>query len=161
MKSRTKRFPRSAAWRAAVLVTLATLGCHAPGWFAAEARNQPMQLAGEWVDSSHTTPGDTAFWVLEPSGEGLSRHFLHADGGASARRVTEQHYGHWYVQGPLTDRASRRICFTNRPGRSAPTCLAFDLDTSVTDAAPRRRLLVHAYPGHHHTGDRVLLARVP
>lgn len=160
MKIRTKRFPRSAACRAAVPLVLAW-GCHAPAWFAADARNQPRALVGEWVDSSHTTPRDTALWVLEPSGTGLSRHLVHAEGTVTTRRITERHYGHWYVQGALADSVGRRLCFTNRPGRSAATCLAFDLDSSVAGTVRRRRLLVRAYQGEHHLGDRVLLSLAP
>lgn len=114
--------------------------------------NHPPELVGEWIDSAKTTPGDTSFWILSQSGDDGSRH------RSATGAVTVRHYGYWYLQGRLSDAGHHAICFTNRPGRSAPSCRDFDLDSLAHDAGIRRRLVVHGYQGNHSSSDRVLLA---
>jgi hypothetical protein len=122
--------------------------------------SHPAAVVGEWVDSAKTQPRDTSLWVLGPSGEDESRHIVVQPNGAIATSP-RQHYGFWYLDGRVSDPANRFLCFSKRPGRSAPTCLAFDLDTVATSGGARRRLIVHAYQGRHTTSDRVLFARAP
>ena len=122
--------------------------------------SHPADVVGEWVDSSKTQPRDTSLWVLGPSGEDESRHIVVQPNGVTAD-TARRRYGFWYFDGRLSDAANRFICFTTRPGRSVPTCLAFDLDTVVTSSGARRRLLVRGYQGRHTTSNRVLIARAP
>lgn len=128
-------------------------------------RSHPPQLVGTWVDLAKSSPTDTALWILGPGGEDAAQHLVRATADANAGAafvLTEpKHYGYWFAQGAMSDSASRAICFTNRPGRSAPTCLSFALDSVREGSATRRRLLVHGYRGERHTSDRVLVAREP
>ena len=128
-------------------------------------RDHPPQLVGTWVDLAKSTPTDTALWILGPAGEDDAQHLVRTtpDTNAAARFTSgvRKRYGYWFAQGQITDSASRAICFTNRPGRSAPTCMPFALDTVRDDGAMRRRLIVHGYRGEHTTSDRVLVAREP
>jgi hypothetical protein len=132
-------------------------------------RHHPAELVGQWIDSARSTPADTALWILGPSGADLSRHLRLRTGEAAGEaagvsRFEEgptRRYGYWYLQGELGDAASRALCFTNRPGRSAPNCVSFDLDSTGAATGVRRRLVVRGYQGEHRTGDRVLLWRAP
>ncbi len=128
-------------------------------------RNHPPQLVGTWVDLAKSSPTDTALWILGPAGEDLSQHVVRAaaDADAAARFVltAPKHYGYWFAKGDLGDSVSRAICFTNRPGRSAPTCLPFALDSVTEGVATHRRLLVRGYRSEHRTSDRMFVAREP
>jgi hypothetical protein len=53
------------------------------------------------------------------------------------------------------------LCFVRRPGRDAPSCVAFSIDTIWAGARPLRRLTLQNYVGEHHTGDRQLIERGP
>ena len=148
------------------LTTLALLTVSSMGAACFPARlfpilnSHPAAVVGEWVDSAKTQPRDTSLWVLGPSGEDESRRILvQADGATAAS--PRQHYGFWYLDGRVSDPANRTLCFTKRPGRSAPTCLAFDLDTIATPLGAQRRLIVHGYRGRHAISDRVLYSRAP
>jgi hypothetical protein len=157
-------------YTAALALAAACFGmaCHPPSFLGSGMRNHPLALVGQWVDSSKSTPTDTSLWLLDASGNDDSQHIRLESGGAmqSPRAATfvatdAKHYGYWYFQGNLNDSADRAICFTNRPGRSAPTCRPFALDSVRTSAGVRRRLVVQAYQGAHNTSDRVLLWRFP
>lgn len=140
----------------AAALILATSACASlPALGGSDFRNHPAALVGEWIDSVKTTPADTALWVLGPAGEDGTRHRT-ADG---AGRVV--HYGYWYLHGTIDTVTDRTLCFTNRPGRSAATCRAFDLDSVVSPSGTRRRLVVHGYQGAHSIRDRVLLGYSP
>ena len=165
MKSRTKRFhldiPRApiALLGAAMLMMV---GCAGLAHLGSEFGNHPAALVGEWIDSVKTTPGDTSLWVLGPSGSDGFRRIRAASGDAAAADAGAsevRHYGSWYLSGNLADAAGRALCFTNRPGRSAPTCRPFDLDSVASGAGLRRRLVIRSYQGGHSVADRVLLAR--
>jgi hypothetical protein len=116
------------------------------------------------VDLAKSSPTDTALWILGPTGEDGTQHLVR-DKRASAASpfvpTAVKRYGYWFAQGEVTDSASRALCFTNRPGRSAPTCLPFALDSVSEGGAMHRRLLVHGYRGEHRTSDRMLVAREP
>ena len=112
--------------------------------------SHPRELVGEWIDSAKTTATDSSLWVFAPTGDDAVRR-VRASGERSVR-----HYGYWFLQGSLGS-ADRALCFTNRPGRSAPSCRAFDLDSMRTGDGVRRRMVVHGYRGAHSAGDRVLL----
>jgi hypothetical protein len=164
MKIPMQRSPRERRCRrlAAAALTLPMLAssCRATSLVGGEMRNHPAQLVGEWVDSAESTAADTALWILSASGEDASQHLRPRPDGTFARSAA-RHYGYWFLQGALADAARRAICFTNRPGRSAATCLPFDIDSTPGAPMARRRLLVRGYQGAHHTADRVLLARRP
>ncbi len=114
----------------------------------------PVAVAGQWVDVAKTAPGDTSIWVLAPDGADALLHVrVGADGRARAER---RYFGRWSL-GTTADGAPA-LCFVRRPGRDAPSCAAFALDTAGT---PRRRLVLRGYAGQHHTGDRVLIERRP
>lgn len=151
-----------------ILVLWAGVACAPPAMLGGAARNHPSALARTWVDSAKTLPSDTALWVLDPSGDDASRHVRRAVSNradstspAPFQLTGGKHYGYWYFRGQLEDSSNRAICFTNRPGRSAPTCLPFELDSAQTLGAFRRRLVVHGYTGAHSSTDRVLLERLP
>lgn len=148
------------------LTGLLVLGAPTMGAACSAARlfpilgSHPPMVVGEWVDSAKTQPRDTSLWVLGPSGEDESRHIVLQPDGATAASPPKR-YGFWYLDGRVSDPANRFLCFTKRPGRSAPACLAFDLDTVITQRGVRRRMVVHGYQGLHTTSDRVLIARAP
>lgn len=118
---------------------------------------RPPQLVGEWIDVRHTTPGDTALWVLRDNGYDGSARIVATTASDGSPRVerTEHRYGSWYFRGALDDSSHRSLCFAKRLGRDGPTCLAFAIDT----ANGPRRLVIRGYQGEHHTGDRTLLER--
>lgn len=121
---------------------------------------RPPELVGEWVDLRHTTPADTALWILRADGYDGSGHLLAA--GASTQgspRRTERRYGTWFLDGALGEPTTRAICFAKRLGRDGRSCLSFSLDTIAGSDGPRRHLVVHGYLGEHHTGDRELVER--
>ena len=65
-------------------------------------RRSTARLVGEWVDLRHTTPADTALWILRADGYDGSGHLLAA--GASTQgspRRTERRYGTWFLDGAL------------------------------------------------------------
>lgn len=121
--------------------------------------DRPPALAGEWIDLRHTTPGDTALWVLGTNGyDGSARLIADVVQGTAVTR-TQRRYGSWYLSGTLADTSGRAICFARRIGRDGATCVAFTLDTIWAAGSLRRHLVVHGYEGQHHTGDRELLER--
>lgn len=138
------------------LVALTATGCARAARLGAGPGAHPVPLVGEWIDLAHTTRGDTALWVLQEDGDDLARHVVADSAGGGAGRVAStRRYGHWQLRGDLADTAARAICFSNRPGRSAPTCLAFSLDTLAVPA----RLAVLGYEGAHHAGTREFVRR--
>lgn len=139
--------------------------CHSTAFLGAGMREHPVALVGEWVDSVKSTAADTSLWLLDASGNDGSQHLRRIAGPASPSgpftATPARHFGYWFFQGALEDSSHRAICFTNRPGRSAPTCLPFDLGSVSTPGGLRRRLVVRSYHGAHTTSDRVLLERLP
>lgn len=154
------KFQRRALTGLALLSVSSIVAACFPARLFPILNSHPPAVVGEWVDSAKTQPRDTSLWVLGPSGEDESRHIVVQPDGALAASP-RQHYGFWYLDGRVSDPANRFLCFSKRPGRSAPTCLAFDLDTVATQLGVRRRLIVHGYQGRHTTSDRVLFARAP
>lgn len=154
MKSHMLKFRRdwacASSWMRLLLLPLVS-ACAGHGFLNGEVGAHPAELVGEWLDSAKTRGADTSLWVLTSTGEDQVRR-VRPSGERDAH-----HYGYWFMQGSLRS-ADHAICFTNRPGRSAPTCLPFDLDSASTVGAPRKRLVVRGYHGAHSTGDRVLLA---
>ena len=130
---------------------LLSLACASVGGLGNRLGSHPASLAREWMDSSKTTESDTSLWVLASSGDDGVMHIR--AGGTESR-----HYGYWYVHGSLAS-DDHALCFTNRPGRSAPTCRPFDLDSIATLQGFRRRLVIRGYRGAHSSSDRVLLER--
>lgn len=123
----------------------------------------PEALTGQWVDSAHTSAADTSVWILKPNGDDLalliSSTSPRGPGGPTPSRP--RRYGRWYLSGELADTAGRALCFTQRSGRDAPSCVHFRLDTVLAGGTPRRRLLLSGYVGSHTTSDRVLIERRP
>ena len=120
----------------------------------------PAALSGQWVDSLRTSAADTSVWILAPNGDDLSLRLVHdASARAEAVSTRPERYGRWYLKGALDDVAGRALCFTRRPGRDAPSCVAFVLDTITVAGTPRRRLFLRAYESSHGREDRVLLER--
>lgn len=164
MKSRVRKFQPDRGWRVvggALALLIVASACHTPGLLG-EARQHPPELIGAWIDSAKTTSADTALWILGASGEDATQHVVR-DSSAHGAFVTtpKRHYGYWYLEGAWGEPAHRTICFTNRPGRSAPSCATFQLDSVPSGGVFRRRLVVYGYRGAHHSADRVLLARAP
>jgi len=160
-----RKFRRNRA-PVSVLVACLALACHPASFFGGGMRNHPAALVGQWVDSAKASPTDTSLWILDASGNDESQHVRldsNADHTTPAAFVTTRatHYGYWFFQGTLQDSTDRAICFTNRPGRSAPTCRPFDLDSVSTARGMRRRLVVRGYQGEHETSNRILLERLP
>lgn len=133
-----------------MLLLLLASACAGNSLLGGGAGAHPPELVGEWLDSAKTRSADSSLWVFTATGDDQVRRV-----GASGA-VLVHHYGYWFVRGALTS-ADRALCFTNRPGRSAPTCLPFDLDSVRTDGSVRKRMVVRGYRGAHTTGDRVLL----
>ncbi len=155
----TPRGIRRTTWVAtALLFAAAACAGHMPHIAQFE---RPPQLAGEWIDVRHTSPGDTSLWVLRTDGYDGSRHIAATTlaNGATKPVTSEHRYGSWYFAGTFADTAHRALCFAKRLGRDGPTCLTFDIDTTTVDGSERRRLTIHGYQGEHHTGDRTLLDR--
>ena len=88
----------------------------------------------------------------------LSVH-LNANGTRDERR---KHYGRWTAS-QVADSSGTivpALCFVRRPGRDAPSCDRYVVDSVRIGGALVRRLTVLGYAGQHHTGDRVLLERL-
>ena len=141
---------------ALLVASIGMTGACRPGSLLPGLGPQPLELAGAWVDSAKSSPMDTSLWVLGVSGNDGSRRIIRAPDGVIS--TTDHHYGYWFFKGKLDDPNDRAICFTKRPGRSAPTCLPFSLDTVMSASGQRRRLIVRGYQGAHSTMDRVLIA---
>jgi hypothetical protein len=127
-----------------------------------EASNRPPEISGDWIDVRHATPEDTSLWVLRADGYDGTAHLLRKS--TPSGFVTERQqsrYATWYLHGELADPTSREICFARRIGRDGLTCLRFSLDTIMTGAGARRRLIVKDYQGQHTRADRLLIARDP
>jgi len=140
---------------AASLVSGCTLSHLGPGGFS-----RPPVLVGEWVDLRHTTPADTALWILRADGYDGSGHLIAARSSQDPPRRTEHKYGTWYLDGSLDIPDSRAICFAKRLGRDGPSCVSFSLDTIAGSDGLRRHLVVHGYKGEHHTKDQELIERI-
>lgn len=148
------------------LILFAASACRGFSFPSGGMRDHPAALVGQWVDSAKSTSADTSLWLLDETGNDGSQHIRRGPGerGENAGpfvATTARHFGYWFFRGTLQDTSDRALCFTNRPGRSAPTCRAFAFDSVVTPAGMRRRLVVRSYEGTHTTSDRVLLERVP
>lgn len=115
-------------------------------------------VSGEWVDLGKTTPGDTMVWVLADGGDDELLRVSVAGGSVHTRR---SHFGRWSTASGAGAGQAPALCFVRRPGRDAPSCVAFTLDTIWSDAHPLRRLTLANYVGEHHTGDRQLIERRP
>lgn len=177
--ARVCRVRRAVALLGVLLAVMIVSGCHQVNRLGGDFRNHPPELVGEWVDSAKSTSADTALWILGPDGEDASAHrrLVAAAGvagsgglpgggglprGTGAYVTTERrHYGYWFVRGAMDTASEHALCFTKRPGRSAPQCSSFALDTLREGSVARRRLRVHGYAGAHHVADRVLLAQTP
>ncbi len=115
-------------------------------------------VAGEWVDVSKSTQTDTMVWVLTDGGDD---QLLRVSLDSSGTKVTRSHFGRWSVETSETGGQATSLCFVRRPGRDAPSCVDFTIDTIRASGHPIRRLTLRNYVGQHHTGDRQLLERVP
>lgn len=120
------------------------------------AGEHPDALVGLWVDSARTVPTDTSIWLLTARGEDISLR-IRKPPVVPRPRVEERRYGAWWLKGSLTEKASRAICFTNRPGRSGWTCVPFDLDSVASGGGFVRRLEVYGYQGREATPPRVFV----
>ena len=150
----------------ASLVLWSLAACGGRSFLGGSVREHPAALTGQWVDSAKSTATDTSLWLLDDSGNDGSQHIRRQldEHGASTgpfAATRARHFGYWFFRGTLQDVSDRALCFTNRPGRSAPTCLPFDFDSLSTPGGMRRRIVVRSYTGAHTTSDRVLLERVP
>ena len=115
------KFPHERCRRAVALVITAIgmTGACRPGGLLPGLGPHPADLGGVGVDSAKTSPIDTSLWVLGASGSDDSRRITRGPDGPATS--VDRHYGYWFFQGRLDDPMDRAICFTNRPGRSAPT----------------------------------------
>jgi hypothetical protein len=164
MKTRVQKFRPEHRARVAVAAGVGTVlalaaACRPASLAGGEFRQHPAALVGQWTDVAKSTTTDSALWVLTADGDDLSMHLRAGNAGTPFVASEPVRHGYWYLHGRMTEPADRTICFTKRPGRSAPDCRAFDLDTVETSSARQPRLLVHGYQGEHHAGDRALLKR--
>ena len=148
------------------LILFAAAACRGLSFPAGGMRDHPAALVGQWVDSTKSTAADTSLWLLDGTGNDGSQHIrrpFDERSGSTGPFVatTARHFGYWFFRGTLQDTSDRALCFTNRPGRSAPTCRSFDFDSVMTPGGVRRRLVVRSYQGAHTISDRVLLERMP
>ena len=121
-------------------------------------RGGPDSVAGEWVDLHKSLAGDTSVWVLTPDGDD---QLLHVTVGPTGIDTARRHFGRWSIERRNSASSSATLCFVRRPGRDAPSCVDYTLDTISQRGRPMRRLLLHGYAGEHHTGDRELVERIP
>ena len=143
-------------------VSLAGCGGHLiPGFMAF---GNPPRLVGTWVDSALAMPTDTIAWVFGARGldQTLTIHLATDSTGAPKPTETLDGYGYWYVAGNAMPADTGRICFRGR-GRGRDACFQYQLSNvrsaGAAAARTRRRLLILAYQGRHHTRDRVLIER--
>jgi hypothetical protein len=54
---------------------------------------------------------------------------------------------------------AQEFCVNRRPGRDAPSCTRFVVETDSSVVPPRRLIRLSGYAGEHHTGERVLVDR--
>lgn len=127
-------------------------------WIHGDLVNHPAFVVGEWVDVQKTTAKDSSIWLLESNGY---------DGGMRIRRdstndkphVERQRYGYWYVHKEAGH--APELCVNRRPGREAPSCTTFATSIDSTVLPARRVIRLTAYSGTHHTGERLLVERLP
>lgn len=148
--------PSFRAERLALVAPLLLAACASGLSLGGGAGAHPAALVGAWVDSVKSSPADSSYWMLSSSGDDAARR-VRRTSPDSVPTVEQRHYGYWYLRGALADTADRAICFTKRPGRSAPTCIPFALDSTSSGGRSRRRLVVYGYEGRHSSGARVLL----
>lgn len=157
MKTGSSQTLRRAAFAMCATLQLGCVAGHAllPAW------QQPSDITREWVEVDKSTPDDTTLWVLGAGGyDGVAHLQRSADSSGIARQLrNEKRYGYWHFEGTLGDSAHQAICFSPRSGRMGATCTAFVMDTVLNALRPTPRLTLRAYQGHHHTRDRVFLAR--
>ena len=139
-------------------VLLLACGGTAPGGAPAPDR-YPAAISGQWIDLDHTSTGDTSIWLLEPGGHDDALRVRLTDQGVLERSTS--HHGRWFVRPSRDAGAGPEICFIRRPGRDAVSCIAFRLDTLLTEGQPRRRLFLSNYRGSHRTQNRELWERLP
>lgn len=112
-------------------------------------------VSGEWVDLHKTTARDTMVWVLAPNGDDQLLHIAVGD------QSTRRHFGRWSLADAGEGASARLLCFVRRPGRDAPSCIPFVLDTIPAGKGTLRRLRLRGYVGEQHTSDRELIERRP
>jgi hypothetical protein len=140
-----------------VLLSILT-ACSSAAHVAFFGATPTSAAAGEWIDEKKSTPTDTMVWVLAADGDDALLT-IHVDGGG--RRASRKHYGRW-SEGRASDANGGSVpalCFVRRPGRDAPSCDRFTVDSVRTADGMRRRLTVRGYAGAHHSGDRELIER--
>lgn len=141
-----------------VLLAVLLAACSSTGQFALFGATPTSLAAGEWIDEKKTTPTDTMVWVLAADGDDALLT-IHLDGGT--RHEARKHYGRW-SEGRSSDSSGASVpalCFVRRPGRDAPSCDRFTVDSVQSASGFVRRLTVRGYAGAHHSGDRALLER--
>jgi hypothetical protein len=150
-----------AARAAAVTVTVLGVTSCASWHVLGRGYVRPPQLVGEWIDVAKTSPADTSIWVLRADGYDGNAHVqltTDATGRPTVAR-SQARYGTWHFEGTLGDSTSQAICFSARPGRFGTTCVRFSMDSIANGLTIVPRILLRNYPGQHHTGDRLMLAR--
>lgn len=141
----------------ALLIFLAPLSCSGTlPWLRGDLTHHPTALVGEWVDVAKSSPRDSSLWVLKPNGYDGGIHITRDSIGDSAPHTARRKYGYWYVRG---HGALQEFCVNQRPGRDAPSCTRFTIETDSSVVPPRRIIRLSAYAGEHHTSQRVLVDR--
>jgi hypothetical protein len=122
---------------------------------------RPPELVGEWIDVAKSSPADTSIWVLRGDGYDGNAHIRVTADTTGLRTVdrTQLRYGTWHFEGTLGDSSRQAICFSQRPGRFGATCIAFSMDSIRDGSTIVPRILLRDYPGQHHTGNRLMVAR--
>ena len=118
--------------------------------------SRPSPLAGQWMDVTRTTPGDTLLWSLSPDGSALLDLDASSEsriGGRQAGHVlvgpaprAKVYHGVWYGRTDGSRASAPELCFM-RPGREAESCSRYALDTVTVDREPVVQLRLTAPSG--------------
>ena len=159
-------FTRGYTLRAIVLVaTLSTVAC-----VRLATGPRPAAVAGVWIDSTRSVPGDTLLWALSPEGSALldltartdhpSEAPLRSDPYAGPARRARTYHGTWYTRPSASGGGAPELCFM-RPGREAETCSPFSVDTTTVAGVRTVRLRLEARPEGRARAGRTLLRHIP
>lgn len=153
------------SWRVVVIVAL-VLGASACMRLATGSR--PSPLAGQWIDVTRTTPGDTLLWSLSAEGRALldvDASSVSRMGGRQAVDVlvgpaprAKAYHGVWYVRTDGPRASVLELCFM-RPGREAEACSRYSLDTLTAGSEPVVQLRLTAPSGDRTRTTRTLVRR--
>ena len=159
--------PRSIR-RPLLVVVAITLVLGATACMRLATGSRPSPLAGQWMEVTRTTLGDTLLWSLSAEGSAL----LDLDASSGPRMGAPQagavlvgpvprakaYHGVWYVRADGPRATAPELCFM-RPGREAETCSRYALDTISVASEPVVQLRLTAPSGDPTRTARTLVRR--